>query len=159
MTASQFDTYTEYLIALDQLVTTAEHSIRIYDHDLQAGDFNSRALYARLHDFCLAGGARRIEILLDDAAYVQKRCPRVMTLLRDFSHVIEIRQTDPDSERPNYRFALGDRGAVLKRFDKDAMHAQFDPDDVASAAMLHQQFDHLWQHTIASVSATTLGLG
>ena len=159
MTASQFHTYPEYQIALDQLMATAEHSIRIYDRDLQAGDFNSKARYERLHDFCLAGGARRIEILLDDTAYVQNRCPRLMTLLRDFSHVIEIRQIEPDSERPDYGFALGDRSAVLKRFDMDAMHGQFDPDDAANAAMLHQQFDLLWQRAAGSVSTTTLGLG
>ena len=159
MTASQFHTYPAYQIALDQLMATAEHSIRIYDRDLPTGDFNSKARYERLHDFCLAGGARRIEILLDDTAYVQNRCPRLMTLLRDFSHVIEIRQIEPDSERPDYGFALGDRSAVLKRFDMDAMHGQFDPDDAANAAMLHQQFDLLWQRAAGSVSTTTLGLG
>ena len=159
MTASQFHTYPEYQIALDQLMATAEHCIRIYDHDLQVGDFNSKARCERLHDFCLAGGARRIEVLLDDTAYVQNRCPRLMTLLRDFSHVIEIRQTEPDSERPDYGFALGDWSAVLKRFDKDAMHGQFDPDDAASAAMLHQQFDLLWQRAAARLASTTLGLG
>ena len=158
MTTSPFHTPTEYQIALDQLMATAQHSIRIYDRDLQTGDFNSKARYAHLHDFCLAGGARRIEILLEDTAYVQNRCPRLMTLLRDFSHVIEIRQTEPDSERPD-GFALGDRSAVLKRFDKDAMHGQLDPDDAASAAMLHQQFDLLWQRAAARVAATTLGLG
>ncbi len=159
MKNADFHTPTEYQAALDQLIAAAHHRLRIHDRDLQAGDFNSSERYERLRGFCLAGGARRIEILLDDIAYVQKQCPRLMTLLRDFSHVVEIRQTEADSERPTCSFALADRSAWLKRLDKDALSGQFDLDDAASAALLHQQFDQLWQRSIASVSATTLGLG
>ena len=159
MNTADFHTLAEYQTALDQLIATAHHSLRIHDHDLQAGDFNSKARHAGLHTFCLAGSARRIEILLDDTAYVQNRCPRLMTLLRDFSHVIEVRQTEADSERSTCSFALADRSAWLKRFDKDALPGQLNLDDAANAALLHQQFDQLWQRAVASVSATTLGLG
>ncbi len=159
MSKSDFQTIVEYQAALDQIIVAAQHSIRIHDRDLDASGFNSMVAYEKLQRFCLAGGPRRIEILLDDTAYVQNRCPRLMTLLRDFSHVIEIRQTAADGEQPDYGFALGDRNMVLKRADKSALQGQLDADDAASAAVLHQQFDYLWQRAAGSVSATTLGLG
>ena len=159
MNRINFQTVIEYQAALDQIIVAAQHSIRIHDGDLEASGFNSTVAYEKLHRFCLTGGQRRIEILLDDTAYVQNRCPRLMTLLRDFSHVIEIRRTAAESEQPDYGFALGDRNMILKRVDKNALHGQFDLDDAASAAVLHQQFDYLWQRAEENVSATTLGLG
>ncbi|MEQ1593114.1 MAG: hypothetical protein ABL892_12110 [Thiobacillaceae bacterium] len=154
-----FHTPAEYQTALDQLIAAAKHHIRIHDRNLDTGGFNSSERYDSLRKFCLTGTGQRIEILLDDPAYLQNQCPRLMTLLRDFSHVIEIRQTEAGSERPEFGFALADRSAVLKRFDKDASQGQLDLDDAAGAVLLHQQFDQLWQRAPASVSATTLGLG
>ncbi len=159
MNRTNFETLIEYQAALNQLIVAAQHSIRIHDRDLEASGFNTTVVYEKLHRFCLAGGQRRIEILLDDTAYVQNRCPRLMTLLRDFSHVIEIRRTAAEGEQPDYGFVLGDRNIVLKRVDKGALQGQFDADDASSAAVLHQQFDYLWQRADGSVSATTLGLG
>jgi hypothetical protein len=158
MNTATFHTSSEYQAALDQLIAAARHSIRIHDRNLEAGGFNANERYESLRNFCLAGTGQRIDILLDDPAYMQSQCPRLMTLLRDFSHVIEVRLTEPGSERPDYGFALADRSAVLRRADKDATHGQLDLDDAASAALLHQQFDHLWQRAPAHVSATTLGL-
>ena len=82
-----------------------------------------------------------------------------MSLLRDFSHVLEIRQTDPDSECPAYAFALADRGGWLKCFDKNALPGEWASDDATSAVLLHQEFEQLWQRAIPNVSASTLGLG
>jgi len=82
----------------------------------------------------------------------------LMNLLRDFSHVIEIRQTESDSERPAYGFALADRSVWLKRFDKDALPGFWTREDTVGAVLLHQQFEQLWQRAIPNVSASTLGL-
>ena len=159
MNPSDFHTPAEYQAALEQVIAAARHSIRIHDRNLEAGGFNASELYERLRGFCLTGAGQRIEILLDDTAYVRKQCPRLATLLRDFSHVVEIRVTEAGSARPDYGFAVADRHAMLKRFDKDATRGQFDLDDPASAVLLYQQFDQLWQRASAGVAATTLGLG
>ena len=81
-----------------------------------------------------------------------------MNLLRDFSHVVEIRQTDGDSESPAYGFALADRSVWLKRLDKDALSGQWAHDDAAGTVLLHQEFEQLWLRAIPNVSASTLGL-
>lgn len=159
MAHPDFHTSSEYQTALDQVIAAARQRIRIYDDTLEKGGFNSSARYEGLRSFCLAGNGRRIEILLDDSAYFKQHCPRLMGLLRDFSHVTEVRQTDADGESPDFGFVLVDRSVWLKRFDKTALPGQLDLDDAASAALLHQQFEHLWQRSFASVSATTLGLG
>lgn len=159
MPPQDFFTSSEYRSALDQVIGGARQRLRLYDATLEQGGFNGRGRYEDLRSFCLAGTAPRIEILLDDPAYLQKHCPRLMSLLRDFSHVIEVRQNDADAEPFTFSFVLADRSVWLKRFDKTVLPGQFDLDDAANAASLHQQFDQRWQRSIASVSATTLGLG
>lgn len=159
MALQDFQTSSEYQTALDQVFAAARQRIRLYDATLDKGGFNGKARYETLRDFCLAGNRRRVEILLDDPAYLQQHCARLMALLRDFPHIIEVRQVDTDSGPPDVSFVLADRSVWLKRFDKAAYPGQLDPDDARSAALLHQQFDHLWQRAVASVSVTPLGLG
>jgi len=81
-----------------------------------------------------------------------------MQLVRDFGHVLEIRQADPDAPRPEQAFALADRHGVLLRADKAAAHGTLQLDDARGAVLLNQDFEGMWQRSPAGVSATTLGL-
>ena len=159
MSPAEFHTHADYLTALDALIAEAQWRLRFYDATLEKGGFNAAVRYERLRAFCLGGGAqRRIEILLDDPVHVQTQCPRLMNLLRDFSHVVEIRQTESEIELLAHSFALADRSVWLTRFDKDALPGQWARDDAAGAVLLHQEFEQLWQRAIPNVSASTLGL-
>lgn len=158
MTPNEFRTYTDYRTALDQVIAAAQWRLRVYDATLERVGWNEATRYQQLRTFCLGNSQRRIEILLDDSAYVQTHCPRLMSLLRDFSHVLEIRQTDAESERPAHAFALADRSVWLKCFDKNAPPGEWSSDDVSGAVLLHQEFEPLWQRAIPNVSVSTLGL-
>lgn len=83
---------------------------------------------------------------------------RLMQLVRDFGHVLEIRQADPDTPRPDQAFALADRHGVLLRADKAAALGTLHLDDARDAVLLNQRFEGMWQRSPAGVSATTLGL-
>lgn len=158
MSPVEFHTHADYLTALDALIAEAQWRLRFYDATLDKSGLNTVARCQHLRAFCLGSPQRQLEILLDDPALVQTRCPRLMSLLRDFSHIVEIRQTESDSERPAYGFALADRSVWLKRFDKDAEPGQWARDDAAGAVLLHQEFEQLWQRAIPNVSVSTLGL-
>jgi hypothetical protein len=155
---SRFETPAEFCVALDALLDSAQRHIRVYDIDLGLLDIDQPARHAHLRAFCLAGGGRRIELLLDDIARVTRDCPRLMQLVRDFGHVIEIRQADLDLPRPQQAFALADLRGALVRADKTVWHGTLRLDDPRTAANLSQQFEALWQRAPGGVSATTLGL-
>lgn len=158
MNPVEFHTLADYQTALGALIAGVQWRLRFYDATLEKGGFNTALRYEQLRAFCLVSPQRRIEILLDEPTHVQTQCPRLMNLLRDFSHVVEIRQIESDSERPAYGFALGDRSAWLKRFDKDALPGLWVHEDAAGAVLLHQEFEQLWQRAIPNVSASPLGL-
>ena len=153
-----FDTPAGFRAAFDALLAATQRHLRLYDRDLSLLDIDDASRLAALHGLCVAGGGRRIELLLDDIDRLARDHPRLMLLLRDFGHVLEIRQADPDAPRPDQAFALADRHGVLLRADKAAAHGTLHLDDPAGATALHQSFEGMWQRAPAGVSATTLGL-
>jgi hypothetical protein len=143
--------------ALDALIAAARRRVRLYDTSLRDYAPDSRTRIAALRDFCLGDTGRHVEILVDDTAWIEAHCPRLMALLADFSHCLAIR-TAGEADRPQAGFALGDGDSVLVRPDKFAIAGTFSPADGARAAQLHQQFDALWQRA-TPLAATRLGLG
>lgn len=155
---SALDPPNEFRAAFDTLLAHTQRQLRVYDHDLSLLDIDHEPRYAALRALCVAGAGRRIELLLDNIRLVARNCPRLMQLVRDFGHVIEIRQADSDAPRPDQAFALADRHGVLVRADKDAPHGTLHLDDPHTAMPLHQSFELMWQRSGTHLSATTLGL-
>lgn len=155
---SGFDTPSEFRAAFDALLADTRRQLRLYDHDLRWIDIDAAPRHAALRALCVAGGGRRIELLLDDTRRVACDHPRLMQLVRDFGHVLEIRTADPDAPRPNQAFALADRRGVLLRPDKATVPGTLHPADPGRAAALDLDFEGMWQRAPAGVTATTLGL-
>ena len=155
---STFETPAEFRDAFDALLAGTHRQLRLYDHDLGLLELDHAPRHAALRALCVTGGGRHIELLLDDISHVARRYPRLMQLVRDFGHVLEIRQADPDAPRPEQAFALADRHGVLLRADKAAVHGTLHLDDARDAVLLNQDFEGMWQRSPAGVSATTLGL-
>ncbi len=155
---SAFETPAEARAAFDALLAATRRQFRLYAADLGELQIDEAPRLAALRALCVAGGGRRIELLLDDVSRVARDHPRLMQLLRDFGHVLEIRQADPDAPRPGAAFALADRRGVLLRPHKGSPRGALHPDDPGRAAALDQEFEGLWQRAPAAVSATTLGL-
>src|SRR5512143_62660 len=153
-----FETPSELRAAFDTLLAGTHRHLRVYDHDLTLLDIDDAPRLAALRALCVAGGGRRIELLLDDISHVARDHPRLIQLVRDFGHVLEIRHAAPDAPRPDQAFALADRHGVLLRADKAAVPGALHPDDPARAAELNHSFEAMWQRAPAQVSATTLGL-
>jgi hypothetical protein len=153
-----FDTPAELRAAFDALLAATHRQLRLYDHDLGLYELEDAPRHAALRAFCVAGGGRTLELLLDDIGRVARDHPRLMQLVRDFGHVLAIRQADANAPRPDQAFVLGDRGGVLLRADKSVVHGTCHPDDPARAAPLQQEFESMWQRSPSQLSATTLGL-
>jgi hypothetical protein len=155
---SGFDVPSEFRTAFDALLAGTQRQLRLYDHDLRWLDIDAAPRHAALRALCVAGGGRRIELLLDDTRRVACDHPRLMQLVRDFGHVLDIRHADPDAPRPDQAFALADRHGVLLRPDKATVPGTLHLADPGRAAALDQDFEGMWQRAPAGVTATTLGL-
>jgi hypothetical protein len=155
---TEFASPSELHAAFDALLARTHRQLRVYDADLNLLDLEQPPRHAALRALCVAGGGHRIEILLDNIHHLSRDCPRLMQLLRDFSHVLEIRQADPEMPRPDQAFAVADHRSALIRADKAALRGALHLDEPSRTVDLQQSFESMWQRAQAHVSATTLGL-
>lgn len=153
-----FETPSECRAAFDTLLARAPRELRLYDRNLELWQLDAPPRHAALRALCVAGGGRRIECLLDDTHHIARLYPRLMQLVRDFGHVIALRQNDPDVPSPDQAFVIADREGVLLRADKASPQGTLHAHDSARATTLQQRFDAMWQRASLQVSATTLGL-
>ena len=84
---SNIDGNQEYEAALDTLFAQSGRMLRIFDRAL-SGAYNVPRRHELLRSFLLANRGARIQIVVHDASNLARDCPRLMNLVRDFSHAI-----------------------------------------------------------------------
>ena len=146
-----------YEDALDELIANAAHTVRIFDRRLTAA-FNSPRRYGLLRQLLLAKRSNRVHIVLHETANVTRDCPRLMLLLKQFSHSIAIHQTLPVARRVYDPFSIADDLRFVHRFHYNDVRGAATIGDVAATHALLKRFDEIWQASAPAVTANTTGL-
>jgi hypothetical protein len=131
--------------------------LRIFDRQLGAS-FNSAARSDLLRAFFLRSRSNRLYIVVHDTAQLARDCPRLLSLVRQFSHAIAIHETEPQAKRVYDPFAIADEQDYLHRFHHDDTRALLALEDAHGAQTLLKRFAEIWEASVPAVSATTLGL-
>jgi len=152
----RFETPPDYVNALNALLQSATHLIRIYDWDLADGGYESPARIELLKEFCKQG--RTIKILLADDSCLRRDAGQMMRLLSVWGHALHVRVRDSDPPPAHDSFVLADDKGVLKRYDKDETKGIMRLDARGDVAELAPRFDGEWGRAGRRVSARTLGL-
>jgi hypothetical protein len=156
--AERLETLIEYRQAFDRVLAATRQHLRIYDQDLRELALDTPQRIDALRNLCLSGPSRRIEILLRDWATVRDRQPRLMGLLQNFSHVLEIRQEGTVVEAPMEAYVLGDDRVILTRPHRDSAASLLHFEDPLSCRAHIQTFSQLWQRSEGPLAAHPLGL-
>jgi hypothetical protein len=143
--------------ALDTLFSRPGRKLRIFDRQLGSGYFGVHREQL-LRGFLLASRSNRIQIVLDDAANLQRDCPRLMLLLRQFAYAININETEPQAKGVYDPFAVMDERDYVHRFHYDDSRGLLGLNDPQGAHELVQRFEEIWEASAPAISATTLGL-
>ena len=147
----------EYEAALDELLARPGRHLRIFDKQL-GGGYNSLHRHDALRRLLLSGRAARVQIVVHDASNLHRDCPRLIGLLRQFSHALSIHETTNDAKGVYDPFVVLDERDYLHRFHYDNTRGLFALDDPLEALSFVQRFEELWEASAAAVSGTTLGL-
>lgn len=147
----------EYDMAFDALLTRPQRTLRIFDRQLGTG-FNSPGRYDLLRTFLLRSRSNRLYLVLHDSCALARDCPRLINLLRQFPHAIAIHETEPQAKGVYDPFAIADEQDYLHRFHYDDSRALLALDDPQGAQGMIKRFLEIWEASVPSVSATTLGL-
>lgn len=148
----------DYIAALDTLCGLAQHDLYIFEKDFEDMGFNSEARYDILRGFLLSSPHNRLHLLAHNARPLTQYCPRLLILLRQFSHNMHIYQTPKHLQHLSDPFAVADETHYVRRFHFDDPRGILARNDPEGARTLKSRFDEMWAASHPAASATTLGL-
>jgi hypothetical protein len=155
---TQFDGVADYVAALDTVCAAAQHTLSIFEKNYEDIGFNSEARYNTLRRFLLAGPNNRLHLLAHDTQHLIRYCPRMMMLLREFSHSMSIYQTPPHMLNVTEPFAVADDAHYVRRYHFDDTRGLLAKNDPEGARLLNSRFHEMWASSRSGASATRLGL-
>lgn len=153
-----FDGVTDYIAALDTVCASARHTLNIFEQDFSDIGFNSEARYDALRHFLLGSTNNRLRLLAHDPQHLVRFCPRMMMLLREFSHSMEIFQTPTHMKGVTEPFAVADNATFVRRYHFDDARGLLAKNDPEGARLLNSRFQEMWQASHPGATPTRLGL-
>lgn len=154
----KLDGISAYREAIDTLIRQAHRTLRIFDYNLADGGYNTPLRQELLRAFLLASRANRLTLILHDTDYLLRGCPRLLTLLDQFSHAVEIRQTTADAKNVYDPFIIADEAHCLHRFHYDHPRALLALNDPEKARTLSERFAEIREASEPAAPLTPLGL-
>jgi hypothetical protein len=144
--------------AIDEVIATAQRMVRIFDFTLMNRGFNSPSRYDALRHFLVMGRAHRILIALHEPEFIERECPRLIMLLRQYPMSIAIHRTISSARNAMDPFVLADDSSVWHQLHHSQPRAIVALHSPADAVPILQRFDEIWDLSEPAVSATTTGL-
>ena len=111
-----------------------------------------------MRELLVAGRTHRIRIALHEPERLERECPRLLILLRQFPMSIEIHRTIAQARNANDPFVVADDHSVWHQHHFEQPRAIVALHSPADAMPIMQRFDEIWQLSEPAVSATTTGL-
>jgi hypothetical protein len=148
----------EYVAALDEICGLAQQSLYIFENDFDSLGFDSEFRYNTLRRFLLTSPFVCLHLLAHDTEPLARFCPRIMMLLRQFSHLMRIYQTPTNLRHLTAPFAVADSQHLVRRFHFNDTRGIFVQNDPQESSVLKSRFEEIWVSSHPGVSGTTLGL-
>jgi hypothetical protein len=148
----------EQAAAIDELIPMAHHHIRVFDQDLSQTGWNSASRAERLAAFLREVRGRRLDIIVHDTRYLERACPRMVSLLRTFSYAMAVLKTGEEAKVATDPLVIVDTAHYLHRFHFDQPRATLGIMQPEQTQPLANRFDEIWATGEPGISGTVLGL-
>lgn len=153
----RFEGMREYEAVIDSLIPQTQRTIHVFDKTLSQA-YNSARRFEALREFLLASRVNRLLIVVHDAEPIERVCPRMLDLLRQFSHAVKIHQTLQMAKGVYDPFVVFDGIHYVHRFHYNYLRAAQGINDVAGAQSLLDRFAEIWEASAPGATASTSGL-
>lgn len=142
---------------LDRIMARTQSSLRIADDRGEFYGFERKVFAEAIEALLTRRRDASVLLILHDPSFVERRCPRLLDLLRRRHGALRIMQSDVQAQRFPRGFVLADETVVLRRphFDSAATYLDFDDQAVAQAAAL---IDELLEGAVPAFGASVTGL-
>ena len=154
----RFDTKQGFQAAVDRLLDQPGRELRVFDPDGAALRLNDPARIQRLENFLLASRTRRLYLVVHGTEHITRQCPRLMGLLRRFSHAMQIHRTQEEIREVQDSFLLLDSVHYVRRPVAALFRGSMGLGDENEGQVLRGRFGEIWAASFPAVSSTTIGL-
>jgi hypothetical protein len=153
----RFEGLREYEELIDGLIPQTQSAIRVFDRALSRS-WNSPQRHEALRQFLLASRVNRLYIVVHEAEPVERECPRLVDLVRQFSAAVRIHVTLAPAKHVYDPFVVFDAGHFVHRFHYSYLRAAHGANDLIGAQQLLDRYAEIWDASALAVSAGTSGL-
>lgn len=153
-----FETEAAFQAAIERLLEQPGRELRVFDPDLARLRLNAPERIARLERFLQASRARRLYLAVHDPDYANRRCPRLLALLKRYSHAIQVQRTHEEIRELRDAFLVLDAAHFVRRPEAASWRGVICLDDRNEAYAMRARFLEIWAASYPALSATTLGL-
>jgi hypothetical protein len=154
----RFDTNEGFQGAVDRLMEQPGSELRLFDPDGAALRLNEPQRIERLARFLIASRTRRLYLVVHSTDHLTRQCPRLLTLLRRFSHAMQINQTHEEIREVQDAFLLLDAMHYVRRPVATLFRGAMGLGDENEGQALRGRFGEIWAASYPAVSSTTVGL-
>jgi hypothetical protein len=154
----RFDTNQGFQAAVERLLEQPGRELRVFDPDGAALRLNDAVRVQRLESFLLASRTRRLYLVVHGTDHLTRQCPRLMGLLRRFSHAIQIHRTQEEIREVQDAFLLLDSMHYVRRPVATLFRGSIGLGDENEGQALRGRFGEIWAASFPAVSSTTIGL-
>ena len=154
----RFDTNEGFQNAMDRLMEQPGRELRLFDPDGAALRLNDPQRIERLDRFLLASRTRRMYLVVHNTDHITRQCPRLLTLLRRFSHAMQINRTHEEIREVQDAFLLLDSMHYVRRPVASLFRGAMGLGDENEGLALRGRFAEIWSASYPAVSSTTVGL-
>ena len=154
----RFETNEGFQACIERLLGQPGRELRVFDPDGAALRLNEPARIEALAGFLLASRTRRLYLVVHNTDYVTRQCPRLLTLLRRFSHAMQINRTHEEIREVQDSFLLLDSMHYVRRPVAALFKGAMGLGDENEGQALRGRFGEIWAASYPAVSSTTIGL-
>jgi hypothetical protein len=152
---SRAETHDAVLIAL----RLATRSVRCLQRDLSPFNLDSPAVTERLSELLHSHPSARVQLLVDDASWLETSAPRLRALQRRYSHALEIRTASEDDPVGEDAFLLSDEHTALELKPTVSARGDLWVHNKPRVQPLAAGFARRWESGGHNLAVVPLGLG
>lgn len=153
----RFESMREYEAIINELIPRTQRIIRVFDRQLSQA-WNAPGRCEALRQFLLASRPNRLLIVVHDAEPIERDCPRLVDLVRQFSGAVRIHETLKLAKEVYDPFVVFDANHYVHRFHYRFLRAAQGTNDLIGTQQLLDRYAEIWDASALAVRAQTSGL-
>lgn len=153
---TRFDTRLAFEAQVRACLAAARTRLDLFDPDFAVFPLGASDVEAALRAFLGRGGVLRLA--MHTPAHIERHYPRLLRLLRDYSHGAECRATPKGLRQLTDSFCIADDLHVVRRFHSDHMRGEAAFATPGAVDLPRHRFDAIWEESIFTLSSTRTGL-